>query len=496
MKKILNKIVCSILIVSVFLFSCPPVSFAASSGKKKIKITDGKEAEEAYYRQDYGTAVSIFDSLRENKDKNYALWNNQLGSIYLAKGDCREATDAFLKAHYLMNDIAAFKELESGAVSLIGAEAQKAYKGDPYEKVFNSLYVALLLYAEGDLDNALAACKNGILCDSDVQADMYQSDVTALYLLASRINLMLGNNTASTEYYNKALEAYCLTWPTNRPLVGEEQGWLSYFKEKQEELKKLDAPEKKSKAKIKKIETLNVEIGKIESDIKALQDQRQNNDAKIDPSALKDFLDLKNNTLLILELGRGPLKYQIGQYGQYALFTNKPCRVKRVEIMVDGNRLSDNKMFMDSDVYFQARTRGGREMDSILKGKAQFKQTTADMAMGFMDASRSIINTANQQAAANPYSDNSGALMLGAGMAVIGLVAAVASAAANPTADVRHWSLMPSEILILPANLSTGQHSVQINCYGFDDQIIPSLSSTMDIDIINDNNNTVFKRLI
>ena len=47
-------------------------------------------------------SVSIFAQKKVLDHLDYALWNNQLGSVYLAQGDYDKALDAFLTAHYLM----------------------------------------------------------------------------------------------------------------------------------------------------------------------------------------------------------------------------------------------------------------------------------------------------------------------------------------------------------------------------------------------------------
>ncbi len=161
-----------------------PISGCAYSNKysfKKIKYIDY-----SFYYGDMVKARNKYEEAANQSDRNYALWNNQLGSVYLAQGNKPGALDSFLKSYYLMNDISAFSELEASAISLSGSEDRKAYKGDPYEKAINSLYVGLLLYDKGDLENAMAAFKNGILADSDSEKESYKSDFSILYLLASR----------------------------------------------------------------------------------------------------------------------------------------------------------------------------------------------------------------------------------------------------------------------------------------------------------------------
>ena len=522
MKFFKNRVVCLFLALLLLIFNSPFISYADSvksifsskdsvasspkssnhKSKKKIKIkfTDGIEAEHKFYSGDYDDAVFIFEMLQEKKNRNSALINNQLGSIYLAKGDYDKALDAFLKAHYLMNDISAFSKLETEAVSLFGSEAKKAYKGDPYEKLYNSLYVGLLLYNEGDLDNALAAFKNGILCDSDVQGKLYKSDSFVHYLFASRLTRMQGDKSLSDSYFKRAEDAYLISYPTNRPIVSEEQAQRILLNEKFEALEKLDNPKKKKKSKktLKKVEDLNTEIGRIEDNIKLAEETRIERNKKIDISRLKDFIDLNKNVFLCIEIGKGPLKYQIGQYGQLAIFTSKPSDAKIIKIYVDNKGVDGSSSLSNfdsvNDTLFQALTRGGRQMDGILKGHAQFKQTTADMSVAFSQMSQNLQNQANQMSAANPYYDNSATIAAAGVMAAFSLIMAISSAAANPVADIRHWSLLPGNIMIFPLSIGPGNHRIKIEMLDEDGNILNNDNSEFDIKIKEQGDNIIFKR--
>jgi len=525
MKSHLRRIICLILAVQLLYLNPHSISYAASKCEektkpRKIRISDAIDAEGKFYKGNFDDAAIIFESLAQKNDKNYALFNNQLGSIYLAKGDREKALDSFLKAYYLMNDVSAFQNLESGAISLFGSEAKKAYKGDPYEKVFNSLYVSLLLMDKGELDNALAALKNGILCDSDVEAELYRSDAFALYLFAARLTLRQNNKSMSKDYFDKAVEAYRLSSPLNMFNISQKQAQISLLNEKQEELEKLKNPKRRSgkkkksgtvvsgsddtsdekkKKKVKyskrtleKIDVLSREIEKIDGNIKSLESQIEENNSKIDVSALNPFKDLKNNVFLCFELGRGPLKYQIGQYGQLAIFAVKPHGIKRLKIFVDNKEYSKNLVLLDNDTFFQATTRGGRKMDSILKGHAQFKQSSAEMSLAFNQASQNIMDNARQMTSANPYYDASGQYAAAGVLAIISLAAAIASAAANPVADVRHWSLVPGNVVTSPFSMRAGKHSIKVECYDEEDNLLNQ--SEFDIEVEKGKDNIVFKR--
>ncbi|MDP8292741.1 MAG: hypothetical protein P9M04_02895 [Candidatus Orphnella occulta] len=479
-----------LIIAAQLIFNHPIIAYAA-----EIRSEQGLEAEYAFYDGNYSQAEYIFDALCQKEDRDYAFWNNQLGSVYLADGKYDLAEEAFLKSYYLMNDIKAFKEYELGAISLFGSEAKKAYKGDPYEKLFNALYVALLLNRTDDLENSMAAIKTGILCDSDVQADLYKSDSAVLYLLAARIALLRGDKEKSKEYYEEALRAYRMTSTVNVALVYAEQAQFYLLKEKQEERNKLAEPKKKNKKRRKQIEALDLEINQIDKDIKKLQIKREANNPQINTSMLSAFTDLSNNTLLCVEVGEGPIKYQAGKYGQFALFTLKPYDIKRMKILVDGKELSGDIFAYEHDIFFQAITRGGRKMDNILKGQAQFKQTTSDVAVKGMQVSQNIIKNANSQAMANPYYNSAGATMAAGAVMLVSLCFAVASAAANPTADIRHWSLLPNDIFILPCSLPVGKHKIVIECYDNNNILAEKRILNVDIKSNKKGDNVFFTRI-
>ncbi|MDP8290428.1 MAG: hypothetical protein P9M02_05650 [Candidatus Susulua stagnicola] len=525
MKNRSKRIICCILAFQIFYFNPHSIAYTASKSSKKIKppkvrLRNALSAEEKFYKGDFEGAALFFETLDRKKNRNCALFNNQLGSIYMAKGDCEKALDSFLKAYYLMNDISAFENLESGAVSLFGSEARKAYKGDPYEKVFNSLYVGLLLANKGDFDNASAAFKNGILCDSDVKDELYGSDVSALYLFAARLALKQNNSSLSKDYFNKATKSYRLASPLNRSIVSQEQALVTLLYEKQKELKKLEKFGRRFKRKKKKgttmsgtdkasgekskttltynkktlgkIKVLSEEIEELDENIKELSSQREVNSRNINTSILKSFTDLKNNTFLCLELGRGPLKYQTGHYGQLAVFTVKPHKISEIKVFLDDKEFSKNLLLLDNDIFFQARTRGGREMDNILKGQAQFKQTTAETSLAFYQASQNIQKQANQMSSANPYYDASGQYAAAGILALVSLAIAITSAAANPVADVKHWSLLPGNIIILPFSMKIGTHNIKIDCYSKKGNLLNS--SKFSVEIEEKKDNIFFKR--
>jgi tetratricopeptide (TPR) repeat protein len=379
----------------------------------------------------FKTATETYEEAAKLRDRNYALWDNQLGSIYLAQGDYDKALDAFLRAHYLMNNIPAFKELERGAVSLTGSEDSKAYKGDPYEKSMNSLYVGLLLYNKGDLENAKAAFKNGILADSDSKGESYKSDIAILYLLVSRISKESGDESLSSDYYSVAKEL------ENNPNYSS-LGFSDEF--------------------------------------------------------IHKILDLRNNVLLVVEFGEGPFKSRRGRYGELAVINGGRYDISGWNIKIDGKVNAENQVYSDTDIYFQASTRGGRKMDAILKGKAQFKTNAANTSVAAIGLSQQLLNQANQTS--DQYSK--AALAAAAGIsALFSGGAAIMSRITNPKADIRYWSLLPEHVVVYPLFISPGKHKINIEFIERGYSRSDSKSNyEFDVDIQKDKDNIIFKRIL
>lgn len=87
------------------------------------------------------------------------------------------------------------------------------------------------------------------------------------------------------------------------------------------------------------------------------------------------------NTFIIHQAGRGPVKVRQGQYGQVIQFRSTPCHVSRLLTALRPVNAPPDTLptvcmsILGESIDYQATTRGGRKVDSILKGKAQFRDT-------------------------------------------------------------------------------------------------------------------------
>lgn len=156
-----------------------------------------------------------------------------------------------------------------------------------------------------------------------------------------------------------------------------------------------------------------------------------------------------DQTLLVIgEFGGAPVKRALGQYGETLGFSiGRQPRAQKFNLIKDQQVLA--RSVHAEDLFFQASTRGGRTIDAILDGKAQFK-TDAKTA-------GQVLTTAGLMAAT---SNNQDTAYAGLAVAVVGLLMHAAAAAAKPDADVRAWNNLPGMIHLATLSEDSPNHSV------------------------------------
>ncbi len=129
-----------------------------------------------------GTFAAIeADGRKGIAPEDEALWRCELGSAALAIGDEQSAFRALHGASNIMGTLESTPR--ENARAIWGAESTKTWKGDPYERCMNALYKGLLYWRRGELDNASACFKRGLLADGWSEAGEAQADFAALSFL-------------------------------------------------------------------------------------------------------------------------------------------------------------------------------------------------------------------------------------------------------------------------------------------------------------------------
>lgn len=156
-----------------------------------------------------------------------------------------------------------------------------------------------------------------------------------------------------------------------------------------------------------------------------------------------------DNLLVFVETGVAPVKYRAGQYGEQLRFREMPTPIRTVELWEAGQRRAAGPAA--ESLFAQATTRGTRQVDFILAGKAQFKQGTEAGALAL--GMGAVIASQHRGREANIAT---GVL---AGLAVI---SAIASSATTPEADIRAWENLPNALYVLTASVPPGEREWEV----------------------------------
>lgn len=167
-------------------------------------------------------------------------------------------------------------------------------------------------------------------------------------------------------------------------------------------------------------------------------------------------LTADRSLLLVAETGNAPVKVAEGEHRERLRFAR-------------GRGFSETGVAFDymgriifgvpvEDIFWQASTRGGREVDAILAGKALFKDdadATGDALVG------AGLTTAYLGAGYR----NDTAMVAGGAMALVGLFAKAVSSATTPQADIRYWDNLPDAVHLATAEAAAETESVRVSFF-------------------------------
>jgi tetratricopeptide (TPR) repeat protein len=181
----------------------------------------------------------------------------------------------------------------------------------------------------------------------------------------------------------------------------------------------------------------------------------------------------KANVFFFFEFGPGPNKYASGQYHEELRFTVPPAPVNSAEAKVDTLTFP---VAPTDDVWFQASTRGGRQMDHVLGNKAVFKSAT--------DTAGNVALIGGLTTAA--VSHDRTAQGIGLGIALAGVLSKVVSAATTPEADTRTWDNLPRYLSFASLALAPGPHTITVEFRTPAGQVVSGLTKTLTIQVPSD----------
>lgn len=159
-----------------------------------------------YLDGDYAAVKEFAErAIADGPEENLALVMNVQAQCQLQLGEVDAARRTFERAAGIMGTWATAGSEVTAAI--VGSESSKTYKGDPYEKAMNALYLAYCYLQKGEPDNARAALKRGILMDAEVGDEEYQADNALLFWMAGRMSRLYGGSGAD-DFFESAREAH------------------------------------------------------------------------------------------------------------------------------------------------------------------------------------------------------------------------------------------------------------------------------------------------
>ncbi|MBF0127373.1 MAG: hypothetical protein HQM02_09205 [Magnetococcales bacterium] len=186
-----------------------------------------------------------------------------------------------------------------------------------------------------------------------------------------------------------------------------------------------------------------------------------------------------HNVLIIVETGNAPRKLSDGMgHYQMKFRPGKHFVEQGARLQVKGQTLA---AFPMEDIFYQANTRGARAVDVILKGKAVFRQTTADVGNAMSQVA------ANAMVAA-PLFDGGGSHVqsISAGLGLVGAVTSMAAISSRPEADTRYWKNLPDKVHLATLHLEPAA-GVMVQGEFLDErnQVRPELARSAPIHFVN-----------
>ncbi len=147
----------------------------------------------------------------------------------------------------------------------------------------------------------------------------------------------------------------------------------------------------------------------------------------------------ENNLLVVVEVGRAPIKYSGGKFNELLKFREEAPGIQRIRVKSSPEIVSAPA----ENLFFQATTRGTRKVDAILGEKASFKEDTGNATIGLAGG-----------AVAASQVDKSGISSGILALAAIGT--GIASASTRAEADTRTWDNLPHSVYLLGLTVPSG----------------------------------------
>ncbi|MGE3301942.1 MAG: hypothetical protein AB7M12_02385 [Hyphomonadaceae bacterium] len=166
--------------------------------------------------------------------------------------------------------------------------------------------------------------------------------------------------------------------------------------------------------------------------------------------------DAAANTLVIFETGGAPEKVGEGKYKETLTYQESDIAPAASFAVNDAPAAAVEA----EDLFWQATSRGHRQMDTLLSNKAKTKAGTA--------ATGQALTTVGAAMMQQSYFSNNNNMAAMGGVAMLGgLFASAMAAKMTPAADIRQWDNLPQKVYLYPMTL-TADAPVKVVATGAD----------------------------
>jgi len=344
--------------------------------------------------------------LEREGEKNWVLNLNELAVRAMRNGDRAIAKQALDEALLQIEVIYGDDPRARRARSIFYAEDSKIFKGDPYERSMAYFYRGVLYMQDGEWDNARACFRSAIIMDAFAEDEQYRGDWALFDYLIGVCELQLNRPVQAREAFRLAEQSY--------------EQFRSIYP------------------------TLSPPRFGGRSSVRHADYQLWDGLQPFPPAA---------NLLVLTQHGHGPRKVAAGSQGQ--LLTYAPSGRSRDDANIVINGLPYGPPQITDSVYFQAVTRGGRELDAILGRQAVFKDATETVGdIGMLAGTFLLLDGLGREDKTEAW--------VGAGVLAAGLASSGLSAMAQPRADTRAWRSLPDSLGFLAVRHEAGPTNVEI----------------------------------
>ncbi|MEL6347267.1 MAG: hypothetical protein AAFV53_29395 [Myxococcota bacterium] len=419
----------------------------------------------------------------EHRDRDQALDQVRLASMAIAQGRLDLAEQALRGAVATMTDFRADGEFAAA----VGAESNKEWKGEPYEKMAAYLTLGALLHRKGDRGNALAMYKSAILADTGTAAQRYRSDFVPAWILQALAYQAEGERENARQSMTRGVDA---RWSRHLiDLLTDELSRVDVPQRSDEDVYRAEAvilaalsagataaprnPDDAARATVSYASDLILAQQKLpdgqrlptlqgfsKSDFQRAADtlpavaaswkrrvaqipSQSFTEQQLFADMMEGLLDEPPNVILLIEQGRGPRKYRAGRYGE-VLQLSPGDRVSPPRVAIDGRR---SRIVQLDSMTYQATTRGGRKVDGFLRGKAVKDASTITGA---------VLLEMAEVAARRDNEEEAAALCIAGGLLYLSGIFT------NPSADIRQWEMLPEGYFLAAATVEPGDHALLI----------------------------------